>query len=149
MVHLPFAGSDWRAAAARLSASTPGRLREIILFLAIGGSAALAYAVLSAAFTTWAGLRPSLAILLTLALLIPPTYLAQRRFTFQSDREHLSALPRYAGTQLIGNGVGLLGAEMFPTAIRSHALLAFSIIAVVVATTNYGCLKFWAFRRSQ
>jgi hypothetical protein len=33
--------------------------------------------------------------------------------------------------------------------IRANALRAFAIIAVVVATTNCGCLKFWAFGRAR
>lgn len=131
----------------RQAASGP-RVREVVLFLSIGGLSASAYTALNVAFTTLLGMRPSLAILATLVLLIPPSYLAQRRFTFRSDRDHRAALPRYIGTQLVGNGVGLLGAELFPSAIRSHPVIAFTIIAVVVAVTNYGCLKFWAFRQT-
>lgn len=147
----PHVTSMARAGCARLPQRLrdPGQLREVAVFLAIGGTGALLYTALNVAFTTWGGLRPSLAILLTLALLIPPTYLAQRRFTFRSDRNHAAAFPRYLGTQLIGNGLGLIAAEAFPAAIRSHPLLAFALLALVVATTNYACLKFWAFRRAR
>ncbi len=121
-------------------------MRELVSFLIIGGLSALAYAGLNIAFTVMAGLRPSLAILLTLAVLIPPTYLAQRRLTFRSARTHGYAFPRYVGTQAIGNGLALLGAELFPSQIRGQPIVAFLTIACVVALTNYGCLKFWAFR---
>jgi putative flippase GtrA len=128
-------------------AGSSGQLREIVLFLVIGGMSALIYMALNVALTTLGGLRPSLAILVTLALLIPPTYLAQRRVAFRSNRNHVAAFPRYIGTQLVGNSVALLGAELFPSAIRGHPLPAFAVIAVVVAGTSYGCLKFWTFRR--
>lgn len=130
-------------------AASNRKARELCLFLLVGGSSAVAYTALNILFTVTFGLRPSLAIVATLAVLIPPTYLAQRRFTFRSARHHLSAFPRYVGTQLIGNGLALLAAELFPGAIHSQPLLAFSIIAVVVALTNYGCLKFWAFRAGE
>ena len=127
-------------------AAASGQLREIVLFLLIGGTSALIYIGLNVALT-WAGMRPALAILCTLALLIPPTYLAQRRFTFRSKSNHATAFPRYLGTQLMGNIVPVVAAELFPTLIREHALVAFFILAVMVAVTNYGILKFWAFRR--
>ena len=126
-------------------AAAIGRLREGVLFLFIGGSSALLYVALNVAFT-WAGMRPSLSIVCTLLILTPATYLAQRRFTFQSDRKHIAAFPRYIGTQLVGNGVGLIAAEVFPSAVGSQPVLAFALIALVVAITNYSCLKFWAFR---
>ena len=117
-----------------------------MLFGAIGGTASVIYTAFNVLLTTLGGLRPSVAIIVTLTLLIPPTYLAQRRYTFRSDRGHGSAFPRYIGTQLIGNGLALIGAELFPAAIRAHALAAFLLITAVVAVTNYACLKFWAFR---
>jgi len=137
---------SWRERLRRVAAS--GQLRELLMFLLVGGTGALIYVVLNVVFVAGAGMRPSLAILLTLAILIPPTYLAQRRLTFQSERPHSDAFPRYIGTQVIGNGIGLLGAELFPDTLRAYPLLAFGVTAVVVASTNYACLKFWAFRRA-
>jgi len=122
------------------------RVVEIAWFLVIGGLSAVLYIVISAELTIL-GLRPSIALLLTLVLLVPPTYLAQRRLTFQSDLEHAIAFPRYVTTQLTGNGVGLLGAAIFPGAILRQPFLAFTIVAIGVATLNYGVLKLWAFRR--
>ena len=124
------------------------RLREIAVFLLVGGTSAALYMLLNVVFTR-AGLRPSLSILLTLAILVPPTYLAQRRFTFRSERNHWAAFPRYAGAQLLGNALALLAAELFPSPIRAHPTVAYFLIAVMVAVVNYGFLKFWAFRRPQ
>jgi putative flippase GtrA len=123
------------------------RVREIILFLLIGGTSALIYTGLNVLFTT-AGLRPSLSILVTLALLVPPTYYAQHRLTFRSGRGHRSAFPRYLGAQLFGNVLALIAAELFPSPIRTHPFASFVLIAIMVAATNYGILKFWAFRHA-
>ncbi|GAC1345551.1 MAG: hypothetical protein NVSMB18_25500 [Acetobacteraceae bacterium] len=121
-------------------------MREIVAFLVVGGTSALLYTALNVLFTK-AGLRPSVGILCTLAILVPPTYFAQARFTFKSDRNHRYAFPRYLGTQLFGNALALIAAELFPTPIRTYPMAAFILIAVMVAISNYGFLKFWAFRR--
>ena len=142
---LPFLAPP-RLARLRVMIAT-GQMREILVFLLVGGTSAMIYTGLNVLFTQ-SGLRPSVAILLTLAILVPPTYLAQRRFTFRSERGHGWAFPRYAGTQLLGNALALIAAEIFPTPIRAHPLVAFILIAIMVAVTNYGMLKFWAFRRA-
>ena len=103
--------------------------------------------VLGVVFTTIFGMRPSVAIVVTLLLLMPPTYLAQRNLTFRSDRRHASAFPRYVGTQIIGNCLAVLAAELFPVMIRSHPWPAFLAVAVGVAATNWLLLKLWTFRR--
>ncbi len=140
----PSGRTRWADRLRRAAAS--GQLREIVLFLVVGGTSAMLYLALNVGFT-WAGLRPSLSILCTLGLLIPPTYLAQRRFTFRSDRSHGAAFPRYMGAQLAGNGLALVGAELVPSLIRTYPLASFTFITVMVAVVNYGILKFWAFRR--
>jgi putative flippase GtrA len=131
---------------ARLTASSD-RFREIVLFLAIGGTSAAIYVILCVFFTRVCGLRPSLAIIATLVILIPPTYLSQRNLTFRSDRNHGGAFPRYLATQVVGNGLAVVGSELIPAVIRSQPWLAFSVVAIGVAATNYTLLKRWTFRR--
>ena len=120
----------------------------MIIFITVGGTSAFLYVLLGGAFTM-AGLRPSLAMIVTLVVLVPPTYLAQRRFTFRSGRRHQAAFPRYIGTQAIGNSIGIIGAESFPRFIASTPFLGFAVSAVTVAAINYFCLKFWAFRKGR
>jgi hypothetical protein len=62
--------------------------------------------VLGVVFTTIFGMRPSLAIVVTLPLL--PTYLAQRNLTFRSG-----VIMRCVCTQIIGNCLAVLVAELF------------------------------------
>ncbi len=122
-----------------------GGLRELFLFGVIGGTGAVVYTVLNIGFTT-AGIRPSLSIALTLAVLMPPVYYLQHRLTFRSGRSHWSAFPRYAGTQIFGNLLAMIATELFPGPIKANPVPAWIVIAIVVAAINYGILKFWAFR---
>lgn len=124
-----------------------GALRELLLFLAIGGTGALLYTALNVMFTK-AGVRPSVSIAITLALLIPPIYYGQHRLTFRSGRNHLSAFPRYVGAQLFGNAIAIVIAEIVPGPIKANPFTAFILIAAIVAALNYGILKFWAFRHT-
>lgn len=144
-MQIPFVSSS-RAAVLRRFAESGG-LRELLLFLIIGGTGALIYTALNVIFTR-SGIRPSLSIALTLALLIPPIYYLQHRLTFRSGRNHLSAFPRYAGAQMFGNIVAMGLAELFPEPIKAHTTVAYILIAAIVAALNYGILKFWAFRHS-
>lgn len=124
-----------------------GGLRELILFLIIGGSGAIAYTALNYMFTK-SGIRPSVSILLTIVVLIPPVYYLQHRLTFRSGRNHLSAFPRYVGAQLFGNIIAMAFAEAVPEPIKANPLPAFILISMIVAAINYGILKFWAFSHS-
>ncbi|MDP9095717.1 MAG: GtrA family protein [Pseudomonadota bacterium] len=122
-------------------------MRELVLFLVIGGTGAIAYTALNVFFTT-SGIRPNLSIAITIALLIPPVYVLQHRLTFRSDHNHLSAFPRYVGTQLFGNMIAIAVATAVPEPIKQHPVTAFILISAIVAAVNYGILKFWAFRYS-
>ena len=125
-----------------------GNLRELILFLIIGGTGAIAYTLLNYMFTN-SGIRPSMSIALTLVVLIPPVYYLQHRLTFRSGRNHLSAFPRYAGAQLFGNLIAMAIAEAVPGPIKANPLPAYILIAMIVAAINYGILKFWAFSHNR
>ena len=124
-----------------------GGLRELVMFLIIGGTGAVAYTALNVFFTK-SGIRPSVSIAITIALLIPPVYTLQHRLTFRSGRNHVSAFPRYVGTQLFGNVIAIAVAEAAPAPIQAHPVTAFILISASVAAINYGILKFWAFRHS-
>lgn len=142
---LPFLSPSQQAVLRRFVES--GGLRELILFLLIGGTGSVCYIALNYGFTT-SGIRPSLSIAITLLLLVPPCYYLQHRLTFRSGRNHLSAFPRYAGAQMFGNIAAIGVAELFPAQIKAHPITAYVLIAAIVAALNYGILKFWAFRHS-
>lgn len=140
-----FLSPPQRAVLRRFAAS--GGVRELAFFLLVGGSGAVLSTALNVMFTQ-AGVRPSLSIAITLVLLVPPVYYLQHRLTFRSGRNHLSAFPRYAGSQMFGNVAAIGVAELFPRPIQAHPLTAYILITAIVAALNYGILKFWAFRHS-
>ncbi len=140
---LPFLSPAQQARLRRMRAS--GTLRELVLFLLVGGTGAVLYTAINVTLTKL-GVRPSLSIALTLSLLIPPVYYFQHRLTFRSGRNHWSAFPRYVGAQLFGNIIAMLAAELFPAPIKLYPVQAFILISIIVAALNYGILKFWAFR---
>jgi len=128
--------------------SMSGRAGELLRFLVIGSTSAGLYVVLCVLFTRL-GLRPSLSILATLAVLMPPTYLAQRSLTFRSGRGHAAAFPRYVATQLAGNALALILSEALADAMRAHPWLGFGSVAITVALTNFALLKLWAFSHDE
>lgn len=142
---IPFLSPEQKAALRRFSLS--GGLRELVFFLVIGGTGAVLSTVLNVGFVM-AGIRPSLSIALTLAILVVPVYYLQHRLTFRSGRNHLSAFPRYAGTQMFGTVSAMGLAELFSAPIRAYPVTSFILIQAIVAALNYGILKFWAFRHS-
>jgi putative flippase GtrA len=124
-------------------------MRELAVFLAVGGAAAALYAGLGAAFTGWFGVRPSLSVILSVSIVLPLAYLAQRHVTFRSSRSHSTAFSRYVMTQAISNVVAIVGAELFEAEVRAYPFPAFLGIAVLVAVVNYFLLKIWVFGYEQ
>ena len=128
------------------AARLPVDVQEIAWFLFVGGTSAAVFMSLGVFFTSVCGLRPSLSIVATLLIVVPPTYLAQRRLTFRSGRTHLAAFPRYVATQLVANVLAIVGSELFQSEIRQQPWLGFFFVAACVAATSYILLKLWAFR---
>lgn len=122
-----------------------GRVRELVLFLLVGGTSAALYALLGVFLTTGLHLRPSLAVLLAVAVILPPTYAVQRSLTFRSQRPHRSAFLRYVLTQAISNAAAILCAEVFTATFIDQPWLAFVMIAILVACMNFVLLKMWTF----
>ena len=118
---------------------------EFLRFGLVGGSAAVAYVVLTSLLTIQFSLPPAAAIALALCVLIPPTYLAQRALAFRSARPHRTAFPRYLATQAGGNLLGIAVAAWSGPWIRQYPWLSFTAVAAVTVCANYSILKLWAF----
>ena len=123
------------------------RTTELLRYLAVGGTSAIFYVLFSVAFTGILGFRPGLAVIAALIILVPPTYLAQRRLAFRSRQSHAAAFPRYIGAMAGGNALAVLLSEAFSGAVRQSPWLGFILLACVVAAFNYAALSLWAFRR--
>jgi putative flippase GtrA len=119
--------------------------REPVMFLIVGTASAACYVALNVLFLRILDVRPGVAIVLAMLTMTPPNYLAQRILTFRSHRRHLEALPRYLATQAFSNLIGALLSELFARHVTAQPWVAFTLIAVIVAATNYSCMKFWTF----
>ncbi|MEO7221885.1 MAG: hypothetical protein ABIY37_05380, partial [Devosia sp.] len=76
-------------------------LAQLFAFLVIGGGAAVAFIVLSAAAVANFATQPAWVVSsLCYAGLILPVYLLHRRYSFRSEAAHSQALPRYIAVQL-------------------------------------------------
>jgi putative flippase GtrA len=120
------------------------RALKFVRFTAVGLSSALLYVLLVSALL-WFGSGPLVLIhCIAYALSIPYSYLAQRGFTFRSDRLHTIAFPRFLLTNalsfVLSTGIIALSAALdIPTATAVAA-------AVVVAPSiNYLCMNGWVF----
>jgi putative flippase GtrA len=121
------------------------RLREPAMFVLVGTVSAACYVALNVLFLRGLDVRPGVAIALAMLTTTPPNYLAQRILTFRSRRRHVEALPRYLATQAFSNLIGMLLSELFSGYVTAQPWVGFAVIAVIVAATNYCCMKFWTF----
>lgn len=130
------AGSD-------LSRMNP-QLREKLAFLIVGSVAAGCYVIFAEALYL-SGSPPTLASVVAYSLCVPPTYLAQRRFTFRSARAHGAALGRYAGVQIVGLFVSTATTFLAWAIPGLASLQVFVLAAVVTASVSYLLQKHWVF----
>jgi putative flippase GtrA len=123
--------------------------RQLLAFLLVGGSGAVAFIVLS---TIVVGLHfgvPNwVASTLCYAALIGPVYLAHRRFSFRSDAPHAKALPRYVGVQLCGLALAAIFSAIAYSVLMLPALWASVLVTGLVSGINFVVLKLWAFAHS-
>src|SRR5262249_45124959 len=77
---------------------------------------------------------------------VPPTYLAQRRYTFRSTRAHGVGSIRYVGVQGVGMLVASLSTSLASTVASWAALPAFLFSAGAAASVTHFLQKFWVFR---
>jgi putative flippase GtrA len=123
---------------------------QLLIFLAIGASAAVGYLVLSNALIGLRlGLDNWLVSVLCYAAFILPVYFAHRRFSFQSDAPHARALPRYVGVQLGGLGLATLFSYLAYRLLALPTLSASILVIGLTAGINFMVLRLWAFARSR
>jgi putative flippase GtrA len=121
-------------------------LLQLALFIAIGGSAALVYALFSAAMIGMrTGLPDWLVSGLCYAIMVPLVYLLHHLISFRSASGHRQALPRYLAVQALGICLATLLSLLCHTWLRLPPVAAGLVIAAVVAGINFLLLKLWAF----
>jgi len=118
-------------------------IRTLASFVVVGGLGALAYVLISTLLAGM-GVTPWLASGMSYLVLIPVIYVFQRNLTFRSDRTHGTAFPRYLASQAVGFAL----AVTLPLLVKEAGMqpvVAFSIVALAVAATNFVLLRLWAF----
>lgn len=121
-------------------------IKQIAIFVTIGGGAAFITAVL-----TWLGLNTfpnvskPIVTVFVYALMILPVYFLQHRFSFGGKSEHKSALPKYVSVQMVSVSISFILSWLFLVVLKlPNSIGSF----IVVATTSIGsfiALKLWAF----
>jgi putative flippase GtrA len=122
----------------------PHRTSQIFSYLAVGGAATLAYVVACLLLTDF-GFSPGLASIAGYLLMVPPAYFGQKIMTFRSSAGNRVAFPKYLALQAVGNIAGYFVSENLARA-GVPLWAAFGMVAVMVATTNFIAMKYWAFR---
>jgi putative flippase GtrA len=118
---------------------------RFVRFLLVGGGATLLQYVLLVLFVhTW---LPNAVAASTLAYVISAqcNYLANRAFTFRSDRPHASALPRFIVVTTIGLGLNAAVVWLAADGLKLHYLLAQAFATVATLCWNYVASLRWAF----
>jgi putative flippase GtrA len=120
--------------------------RELLWFVAVGGSGALALAAVTTAMISLRTGVPDWAMAaLCYAAFIGPVYLLHRRLSFRSDAAHRQAFPRYVAVQLSA----IVLVSLFSWVCFSVLGVATAIGSVIVlgltAGVNFAVLKLWAF----
>jgi putative flippase GtrA len=117
----------------------------LILFIAVGGTATVAYILICTFFTDILGAGAAVASLMGYGIAVPPAYWAQKAITFRSRAFHRVAFPKYLTVQLVGSVVAAVLGEILVGRIGFPSLLCFSIVALVVGLANFFTLKYWTF----
>ena len=121
-------------------------VREIALFLLVGGTAALLYILIATLLETLVGLTRPWASAVAYGLMVPPAYAAQKRFTFRSSASHSRAFPSYLLTQFVALGVASVVSSQLG---RLPPPLAYGIAGICAAIVSFVLLKFWGLPRAR
>lgn len=132
----------------QLAAERPGLpvLAQLFAFLAVGGTGALGFLLVSsAAVTAFQSIPAWLVSALCYAGFIVPVYLLHRRFSFQSQARHLRALPRYVTVQLCNLALATLFSFVAYGVVGLPTLAAATVVTVLTAGISFFVLRSWAF----
>jgi len=118
---------------------------QIIRFCVVGGLATgLQYVILVC--LVHLGLGPVLASSIGFCCSALLNYALNRRFTFESQREHRHALPRFALTALVGLGINGFLLWLFVVLGTPHYLLAQVGATIGTLAWNFVVNRQWTFR---
>ncbi len=123
----------------------PPHLRQVIIFLFVGGSVTLGYILVATLIAHLSAWRPAIVSTISWLLMIPIGYTAQRTFVFGKTSSHNTALPRYVATQIIGLTVSSCLSEILVGWLGLPTLIGFGLAGLTTAILSFVLLKFWTF----
>jgi putative flippase GtrA len=135
-----------RATDSAVKTPRPAVLTELVLFLVVGGLAALCFAWLSATMIEQrTGLPDWVVSALCYAAFIGPVYLAHRLLAFRSDVPHAVALPRYIAVQLSALTLASIFSYVCYSVIGLPTVAAAAVVIGLTSAVNFVVLRLWAF----
>ncbi len=121
-------------------------LKQIIVFVIIGGGAAFITAVL-----TWFGLnrfhnvpKPMITVCVY-ALMIMPVYFLQHKFSFGGNADHKSSLPKYISVQMVSVAMSFVLSWFFMVVLKLPNGIGSFITIAATSIGSFIALKLWAF----
>ncbi len=122
-----------------------GSLRQPLTFLAVGLGATSIYTLLSTLCVSCAGWPPVAAGFVSYILLVPPTYLAQKKLTFEVRASGERRFFRYAALQTFGLMTSTAANSGFAVSTGQFHGIFFFVSALAAAGLNYLIMRAWVF----
>jgi putative flippase GtrA len=123
-----------------------GIASDLIGFILVGGSGAVAFVVLSALTI---GLRTGIPDWIMSALcwvaLIGPVYLGHRIWSFRTGVPHRQALPRYIAVQVCGIILASIFSYLCYRVLGMSTVVAAILVTALTSGVNFAILRAWAF----
>ena len=122
-------------------------IESLFRYAVVGAVGTLAHYLVLLALVERGGVTPTLATTVGFATGAIINYFLNLRFTFQSNRPHREALPRFltvaAGGMLLNSGIVALGADM----LRLHYMIPQVCATAAVVFCTFCVNRFWTFQR--
>jgi putative flippase GtrA len=120
-------------------------LWEFGRFALVGGASALSYSLMSAALKIWLQLPTAFASIIAYILMLVPTYLMQRHFTFRSQAPMRRSFPRYIMIHSVLIFTGAMASTKLVETYGWTPLPAFLLVGPLLAISSFMLQKLWTF----
>lgn len=124
-------------------------LLDLVSFVAVGGTAALAFAgVSSTLIALGTGVPDWIVSVLCYSGFIGPVYLAHRYLSFRSATPHRTALPRYLAVQASAIALSAVFSYVSYRVLQLPGMSAALLVIGLTSGVNFVVLKLWAFAQA-
>ncbi len=122
-------------------------IQSLVRYTMVGAVGTLAHYLVLFTLVERCGVPPAVATAFGFATGAVINYFLNLRFTFQSDRPHREALPRFltvaAAGMVLNSGIVALGAEV----LRLHYMIPQVFATAVVVFLTFCANRVWTFQR--